>query len=76
VLLLKRSARRRTSLLAASNAVQPSVLLLRRQQGRRAAELARLLLANVGAIAEDLAAGVVLDENRIRVRRLPLRPVD
>lgn len=65
-------------LLAASNAPQPSVLLLRRQQGRRAAELARLLLANVDVIADDLGAGaiVVLDESRIRVRRLPLRPVD
>lgn len=54
----------------------PSVLLLRRQQGRRAAQLAALLLANLGDAADDLAEGsiVVLDERRIRVRRLPLRP--
>jgi len=63
-------------LLAVSNAAKPSVLLLRRQQGRRAAQLAALLLANLGDAADDLAEGsiVVLDERRIRVRRLPLRP--
>ncbi len=63
-------------LLAVSNAAKPSVLLLRRQQGRRAAQLAALLLANLGDVADDLAEGsiVVLDERRIRVRRLPLRP--
>lgn len=63
-------------LLAVSNAAKPSVLLLRWQQGRRAAQLAALLLANLGDVADDLAEGsiVVLDERRIRVRRLPLRP--
>ena len=63
-------------LLAVSNAAKPSVLLLRRQQGRRAAQLAALLLANLGDVADDLAEGsiVVLDERRIRVRGLPLRP--
>jgi predicted nuclease of predicted toxin-antitoxin system len=62
-------------LLATSNAAKPSVLLLRRQQGRRAEQLLRLLLANLDAVADDLIEGsiVVLDEGRIRVRRLPFR---
>jgi predicted nuclease of predicted toxin-antitoxin system len=65
-------------LLARSNAGGPSVLLLRRQDHRRAAQVAELLALNLPMIADDLEAGavVVLDEDRIRLRRLPLRPVD
>jgi len=38
--------------------------------------VAELLLLNLPTVAEDLDAGaiVVLDDDRIRVRRLPLRP--
>lgn len=63
-------------LLAQTNAGSPSVILLRRQSGRRASEVAGLVLANLGVVAEDLDAGaiVVLDEDRIRIRRLPMRP--
>ncbi len=63
-------------LLASTNAPGPSVLLLRRQDRRRAGELAALLLANLDAVSEDLAIGaiVVLGQQRIRVRRLPIRP--
>ncbi len=63
-------------LLASSNAADPSVLLLRRQDRRRAAELAALILANLDEVAEDLESGaiVVLGQQRIRVRRLPIRP--
>lgn len=63
-------------LLARSNAAAPSLILLRRQQNRRAAEIAALLLANLEAIAEDVEASaiVVFDEDRLRIRRLPLRP--
>lgn len=63
-------------LLAHSNAVGPSVVLLRRQEGRRAAEVAALLLANIDAVADELHAGafVVLDQDRVRVRSLPFRP--
>lgn len=63
-------------LLARTNAGTPSVLLLRRQDHRRAAQVAELLLLNLPTVAEDLDAGaiVVLDDDRIRVRRLPLRP--
>ncbi len=62
-------------LLATSNAAGPSLLLLRRQQGRRAVALASLLLGNLDVIADDLTLGavVVIDEVRIRVRRLPIR---
>ena len=63
-------------LLARGNAVAPSLVLLRRQQGRRAVEVAALILANLEVIAEDLEGGaiVVLDDDRLRIRRLPLRP--
>ena len=63
-------------LLAESNASAPSVVLFRRQGQRRAAELVKLLSANLGAIAEDLETGalVVIDADRIRVRRLPMNP--
>jgi predicted nuclease of predicted toxin-antitoxin system len=65
-------------LLAHSNAGDPSVVLLRRQEGRRAAEVAGLLLADLDAVAVDLDAGafVVLDQDRVRVRSLPFRPED
>lgn len=63
-------------LLAESNASGPSVVLFRRQGQRRVAELVKLLSANLGAIAEDLETGalVVIDADRIRVRRLPMNP--
>lgn len=63
-------------LLAASNADGPSVVLLRRQQQRRAREIAALILVNLEHIAADLESGavVVLDDERIRIRSLPLRP--
>ncbi len=65
-------------LLAHSNAGEPSVILLRRQEGRRAAEVAGLVLANLDAVAVDLDIGafVVLDQDRVRVRSLPFRPED
>jgi predicted nuclease of predicted toxin-antitoxin system len=65
-------------LLARTNAAAPSLLLLRRQDHRRAAEVAELLALNLPAVAPDLESGaiVVLDDERIRVRRLPLRPSD
>ena len=63
-------------LLAASNANGPSILLLRRQEQRRANEIAGLILANLDDVAEDLRSGavVLLDDERIRIRTLPLRP--
>jgi predicted nuclease of predicted toxin-antitoxin system len=63
-------------LLARTNAGSPSVVLFRRQGQRRAAELAGLLEANIDAVVDDLNAGaiVVIDADRVRIRRLPLRP--
>jgi predicted nuclease of predicted toxin-antitoxin system len=63
-------------LLARSNADRPSEILLRRQEGRRASEIAALIVANLAAITNDLDAGalVVIDDDRIRVRNLPFRP--
>ena len=65
-------------LLARTNAASPSVLLLRRQNDRRVAELGELIALNLPAVADDLAAGaiVVLNDERIRVRSLPIRPDD
>lgn len=62
-------------LLARSRDVAPSVLLLRRQGRRRAVAVAELIQANLIAIEEDLVAGaiVVFDQDRLRVRRLPVR---
>lgn len=61
-------------LLARTNADHPSVLLLRRQTGRRAADVTALVVANLDPVRDDLEAGaiVVLDDTRVRVRRLPL----
>ena len=60
-------------LLARSKASNPSVILIRRLVGRRAADQASIILANLDQVAEDLTAGavVVLHEDLLRVRRLP-----
>ena len=61
-------------LLAWSGASTPSVILIRRLAGRRAAEQAAIILANLDQVADDLTAGaiVVLHEDSLRVRRLPM----
>jgi predicted nuclease of predicted toxin-antitoxin system len=61
-------------LLASSNEPGPSVLLLRRQDRRRASEVAALIQLNLDDVSDDLEAGaiVVLGQQRIRVRRLPI----
>ena len=65
-------------LLARTNAASPSVALLRRQDHRRAAQVAELFVLNLPTLAEDFETGaiVVFDHDRIRVRRLPMRPID
>ena len=62
-------------LLAESSAARPSVVLLRLRTPRPAGRLAAVLLANLDGIATDLETGaiVVLEDERIRIRRLPLR---
>ncbi len=64
------------ALLARERATSPSVILLRSSTGRRAADVAPLILANLDAVADDLHAGaiVVIGDDRLRVRRLPILP--
>ena len=70
------------TLLARTGAAAPSVILLRRASGRRASEQAVLLTDNLPAVEEELNVGavVVLGEQAIRIRRLPIgrtgRPAD
>lgn len=61
-------------LLSRSQADGPSVILIRRLVGRRAAEQAAIILANLDQVADDLTAGamVVIREDTLRVRRLPM----
>jgi predicted nuclease of predicted toxin-antitoxin system len=60
-------------LLAGSTARKPSVILLRHRSARDAAGQANLVLANLDQVAADLDAGaiVVIEDLRVRVRRLP-----
>ncbi len=62
------------ALLAFSGARQPSVVLFRGEVTRRPEGQARLLLANLDQIAADLDEGavVVIGDDRVRVRRLPV----
>jgi len=64
------------TLLASSGAEEPSVLLVRRISGRRATQIVAILVANLDAIADDLASGavVVVGEDWLRVRPLPILP--
>lgn len=63
------------TLLAERATSRPSVVLWRRTHDRRAASVVALLLANLTFIEQALAEGaiVVFQEERLRVRRLPLR---
>ena len=62
------------TLLAAGGSARPSIILIRRSSGRRVASLAPLLLANLPEVEGSLRDGaiVVLDNERVRVRSLPL----
>ena len=63
-------------LLASRRHLSPSVVLLRRLAPHRAEFVVALLLANLPQLADALEQGslIVLEESRIRVRRLPIHP--
>jgi predicted nuclease of predicted toxin-antitoxin system len=62
------------TLLAQSREKKPSVLLLRRVSQRRPEAQVAVLLANLPRLVDALNAGaiVVIEENRIRIRSLPI----
>ncbi len=62
------------TLLAREGADRPSIMLIRRLSGRRAIEQAAIILANLNVVSEDLDSGavVVLTDEWVRVRRLPI----
>lgn len=62
------------TLLSRQHAAAPSVMLVRRLVGRRAKDMTEVILANLTAVEGDLAIGavVVLGDDTLRVRRLPI----
>lgn len=62
------------TLLATREAMRPSVVLFRRRS-RTTDSLLRVLTTNLPMIEPDLLAGavIVIDDARIRIRRLPFR---
>jgi predicted nuclease of predicted toxin-antitoxin system len=62
------------ALLARTAATRPSVVLFRRPTGLQPSEQAAILLDNLAQITEapDQGSVVVLEEARLRIRRLPI----
>ena len=64
------------ALIAHSGSRLPSVVLFRGEVTRRPHAQAVLLLVNLDQVADDLGEGavVVIGDERVRVRRLPIEP--
>lgn len=64
------------ALLARAGGSAPSFILLRSAEPLTPDQQGSLLIANLGAVEDDLAAGAVVafSRGRIRVRRLPIVP--
>jgi len=62
------------ALLAQWGTSKPSIILWRKSVGRRPEDQIRILLANFSILSEALEAGcvAVIEETRIRIRKLPI----
>ena len=62
------------TILALRRTAEPSVLIFRRSSGRRPEDQARLLLRQLPRISDALERGsvVVIEEDRLRIRALPI----
>ncbi len=66
------------ALLALAHHTSPSMILFRQRVRRRAESQAKVLVRNLNELAPALEAGavVIIEDDRLRLRRLPLIPPD
>lgn len=65
-------------LLALRSTTKPSVVLFRGATPRLPTEQAKLLVANLAQIENDLGSGalVAIESSRVRIRTLPIQPLE
>ena len=65
-------------LLALRSTTKPSVVLFRGATPRLPTEQAKLLVANLTQIENDLGSGalVAIESSRVRIRALPIQPLE